>query len=129
MTLSPALSRALIIVVGISLSVGAAYAKRKDDVVIMKNGDRFTGEIKQLLHGELAFKAAYMSSAAEMNWADVARVESKDAFIISLVDGSRVSGYIATANNEGESQLLVRLDQERRTMAIPHGDVVELEQT
>jgi hypothetical protein len=33
------------------------FAKRKDDVVIMKNGDRFTGEIKALQYGELIVKA------------------------------------------------------------------------
>jgi hypothetical protein len=29
-------------------------AKRKDDVVVMQNGDTFTGEIKRLQHGELS---------------------------------------------------------------------------
>ena len=30
-----------------------SFGKRKDDVVIMKNGDKFTGEIKALQYGEL----------------------------------------------------------------------------
>jgi len=33
-------------------------ARRDDDVVILKNGDRLTGEIKKLLRGELSFKAS-----------------------------------------------------------------------
>src|ERR1700749_2023483 len=36
------------------------FAKQKDDVVIMKNGDRFTGESKALQYGELIVKADYM---------------------------------------------------------------------
>jgi len=37
-----------------------ARAKSKDDVVILKNGDRLTGGIKGLSRGELKFKASYM---------------------------------------------------------------------
>ena len=39
----------------------AAIAKDKDDVVVLKNGDRMTGEIKGLQRGELRFKADYMA--------------------------------------------------------------------
>jgi putative salt-induced outer membrane protein YdiY len=109
----------------LSVSTPIAFAKRNDDVVIMKNGDRFTGEIKQLLHGELAFKASYMSAAVELNWVDVARIESKDVFIVSLVDGQQVAGLIQTAGGGA----LIHITQDGIKKAVPPSDVVELEQS
>jgi hypothetical protein len=65
----------------------SAQAKRTDDVVILKNGDRLTGEIKGLQRGELKFKASYMADAVRLDWARVERLESKDRFLIILTDG------------------------------------------
>ena len=62
-------------------------AKHTDDVVVLKNGDRMTGEIKSLQRGELRFKADYMAEAVRLDWARVDRIESKSTYIISLVNG------------------------------------------
>ena len=70
------------------------FAKRKDDVVTMKNGDRFTGEIKALESGELIFKSDYMEDSVHLDWQQVATLESKDTFIVSLSDGRRMTGFI-----------------------------------
>ena len=64
-------------------------AKRTDDVVVMKNGDRMTGEIKNLQRGELLFKASYMAEAVRLDWAQVAQLESKDNYQIYMADGHR----------------------------------------
>lgn len=74
----------LLMITGCASSV---QAKRTDDVVILKNGDRLTGEIKGLQRGELRFKAAYMADAVRLDWARVERLESKDRFLIILTDG------------------------------------------
>jgi len=63
------------------------FAKSDDDVVVLKNGDRLTGEIKGLQRGELRIKADYMVDAVRLDWARVERLESKSTFIISTVDG------------------------------------------
>lgn len=69
-------------------------AKRKDDVVVMKNGDKFTGEIKGLQYGELVFKSDYMKDSVHLDWQEVEALDSKDMFIVSLSDGRRVTGFI-----------------------------------
>jgi hypothetical protein len=71
----------------IVIAVSPAVAKRKDDIVVLKNGDRMTGEIKFLKRGELNFKASYMTEAVSLDWAEVARLESHDKYLISLIDG------------------------------------------
>src|SRR6476661_8087318 len=62
-------------------------AKNDDDVVVLKNGDRLTGEIKGLQRGELKIKADYMAEAVRLDWTRIERIESKSTFLISLVDG------------------------------------------
>ena len=70
------------------------FGKRKDDVVIMTNGDKFTGEIKSLQYGELIFKSDYMKDSVHLDWKRVKTLQSKDTFIVSLTNGTRVTGLI-----------------------------------
>ena len=44
-----------------------ALAKNVDDVVVLKNGDRLTGEIKGLQRGELRIKSDYMAEAVRLD--------------------------------------------------------------
>jgi hypothetical protein len=87
----------------------SAFAKRNDDVVVMKNGDRMTGEIKKLVQGRLHFKADYMAGTVELDWADVVRLESKDQFNVSLTTGKIYTGHIEKkeSTKEGTADFLV----------------------
>lgn len=76
------------------LLVLTAIAKNVDDVVVLKNGDRMTGEIKGLQSGELRFKSDYMAEAVRLDWSKVERLESKSTFMIWLVDGKLVTDII-----------------------------------
>jgi len=69
-------------------------AKNVDDVVVLKNGDRLTGEIKGLQSGELRFKSDYMAESVRLDWSRVERLESKSTFMIWLVDGKLVTDVI-----------------------------------
>lgn len=90
--------------------VQPSLAKRKDDVVVMKNGDRFTGEIKGLQHGELSLKADYMKESVRLDWNRVERLESQDKFIVALADGHRYAGRIERIEGEkAEPWTLVRM--------------------
>ena len=73
------------------LLVSTAVAKDVDDVVVLKNGDRLTGEIKGLQRGELRVKSDYMAEAVRLDWSRVERLESKSTFMIWLVDGKLVT--------------------------------------
>ena len=70
------------------------HAKSKEDVVVMKNGDKFTGEIKKLENGVLYFKADYMVDSVQLDWARVDRLESQDHFNVYLISGKRLTGTI-----------------------------------
>lgn len=70
-----------------------AQAKRKD-LVIMKNGDRLTGEVKKLEHGVLYVDLAYVSGSIGLDWLQVERVQSTGGFQVVLKNGERVAGTI-----------------------------------
>ena len=71
-----ALAAALLLVL---LSTIDASAKRKDDRLVLENGDQLTGEIKKLEQGTLSFKADYMLSAMDVDWRRVQSLQSHRA--------------------------------------------------
>ena len=89
----------------ITILAGAvtASAKRTDDVVVMKNGDRMTGEIKKLQRGELIFKADYMAESVELDWAKVARLESQDPYLISFTSGYQIAEHFLLVDTGEEN--------------------------
>ena len=97
------LGRLGLIVFVVFLLVLTAAAKNVDDVVVLKNGDRLTGEIKGLQRGELRIKADYMAEAVRLDWSKVERIESKSTFMIWLVDGKLVTDVMRLIpGNSGE---------------------------
>jgi putative salt-induced outer membrane protein YdiY len=70
-----------------------AQAKRKD-LVIMKNGDHLTGEVKKLEHGILYVDLDYVSGSVGLDWLQVEQVQSTGGFQVVLKNGERVAGTI-----------------------------------
>jgi hypothetical protein len=70
-----------------------AQAKR-NDVVIMKNGDHLTGEVKKLEHGILYIDLGYVSGSTGLDWEQVEQVQSTGGFQVVLKNGERVAGTI-----------------------------------
>ncbi len=90
----PGQFRFIILILLIISGALSAQAKRSDDVVILKNGDRLTGEIKGLQRGELKFKAGYMAEDVRLDWAKVERLESRDRYRIVLTSGQLFTDYL-----------------------------------
>src|SRR6185503_13362149 len=76
------------------LSTIEASAKRKDDRLVLENGDQLTGEIKKLEQGTLSFKADYMLSAMAVDWRRVRALQSQDEYQVVLTSGRHVTGTI-----------------------------------
>lgn len=108
--LTPDLLRRTALIAFLVILACPLFAKRKDDVVVMKNGDKFTGEIKALQNGELIFKSDYMKDSVHLDWKQVATLQSKDTFIVALTDGQHVTGFLdkgATPEDGGENFKIV----------------------
>jgi len=76
-----------------------AQAQRKD-VVIMNNGDHFTGRIKRLENGLLFVETDYVSGNIGFDWNQVQSIESGAIYQIVLSNGQRLEGRIEKASSE-----------------------------
>ena len=65
----------------------AVRAQERTDVIVMKNGDRITCEIKSLEDGVLYVKLDYADGTISLQWSKVARIESKRLFIVKTQQG------------------------------------------
>jgi putative salt-induced outer membrane protein YdiY len=115
----------LLIVLALTFGITAS-AKTTDDVVILKNGDRMTGEIKGLQSGELKFKADYMAESVRLDWSRVERLESKSTFMISLVNGKLfTSGLRLLPSNSSEVANFVIVTADN-SLRVPQLDVLRI---
>lgn len=69
------------------------------DQITMKNGDRFTGVVVKLDGKNLVFKSDYAGSIS-VPWDAVAAISSTEPLSITLQDGQRVVGQVATSENK-----------------------------
>jgi len=116
------------LIVILMLLPSPAFGKRKDDVVVMTNGDHFTGEIKGLQNGELIFKSAYMLDSVHLDWNRVERLDSRDTYIVALSSGAHVTGSIgrvATASDTGGKFQIVAADS---TIDVEPTEVIAIQQ-
>jgi hypothetical protein len=91
--MNPLLVRVVILLIG-AAAASSAQDRIKQDVLVMKNGDTLTGEIKKLENGFVSFKAAYMADTVQIDWKLVDRLQSKDQFTVILTGGGRETGFI-----------------------------------
>jgi len=78
------------------------FARKSTDVIVMKNGDHLTGEIKGLNAGVLYASMEYILGTSSLQWSKVARLESKQLFLVKTEDGSVYTGTLNTANTPSE---------------------------
>lgn len=97
------------------LSASSAHAK-KTDVVVLRNGDSITGEIKKLELGKLKYSTDDMGTIY-IEWDKVARIRSKDRFEVRLKTGLRYVGHIEHAPEPG--QMVVVAAADTTTLGIP----------
>lgn len=81
-----------------------ALAHSKTDLVTLYNGDRLTGEIKSLRDGKLELATDAMGTL-EIEWQEVATVQSDYHYQIKLSDGQRLYGELSSADRPGELTL------------------------
>src|ERR1700733_126693 len=72
------------------------FARLSTDVIVMKNGDHLTGEIKGLNAGVLYVSMKYILGTSAVQWSEVARLESKQLFIVKTTDGLVYTGALNT---------------------------------
>lgn len=72
------------------------FARDNADVVVMRNGDHFTCEIKALQGGTLYVSFSYAIETLSLDWAEVASLESNQLFMVRTENGSVYRGTLTT---------------------------------
>jgi uncharacterized protein DUF481 len=112
-------------------------ARQSTDVIVMANGDRFTGTIKRLEAGVLYVGLDYADGDVSLEWAKVARVESDQLFIVKTQDGSVFVGKLTTnakpqVNQAAQLQIIETPEEPENAVKIDKlnkSDVVNVRQT
>jgi len=122
---NPIVSRFMLSVL-LTCATLVAQAKR-NDVVIMKNGDHLSGEVKKLEGGILYLDTPYTANSIELDWLQVESVQSTGSYQIVLKDGQHLAGAIAKvpSNEAPDKDFTVRLDSKETETA--GRDVVNIE--
>jgi hypothetical protein len=104
----------------------AAAKVLRGDVVTMKNGDRFTGEVKRLQSGVLYIETDYASSNLAVDWAQVQNVKSTAVYLITLSSGKHVTGQLERLPGTGDVGDNVTILNAGESMSVPPPEVVDI---
>jgi Holliday junction resolvase len=84
-------------------------AREKTDVIVMKNGDRITCEIKGLRSNTLYVSVDYILSTLSVDWSKVDHVQSKQLFLVRTQDGTVYTGALSTPETSGGRPLQIEI--------------------
>lgn len=101
------------------LSTNVAYA----DLLVLKNGDRITGEIKRIWDNEVTIEPEY-SDEFEVDLPVVAYIESDRDFEIDLQDGTSVVAKLRGAAADGDQVI----ESEVESLEVPLAQFFELDE-
>lgn len=92
----------------------------KTDVVVLLNGDRVTGEVRELASGRLLYKTDDMGTLY-IEWLNVAQLTSTTVFEVETTDARR---FVGRLEPRGDSMLAVIDDDQ--VDVLPHLQVVRI---
>jgi hypothetical protein len=105
------------------LAVGPPDAlAARTDVLVLRNGDRITGEIKKLVGGRLEFKTD-KAGTIQVKWDAVARLTSTLFFEVILDDARRLYGELLPPTVEGA----LRVGTEALAVDVPLAEVAQID--
>ena len=103
-------------------------ARDNTDVIVMKNGDRITGEIKKLQNAVLTVSLDWVNGSISVDWFKVARLECKDLFIVQLQDGTMYSARVISQEGPAPIKLEIQPQGQER-LIVDQAEVVRMTET
>ena len=105
-------------------------ARTKTDVVVMKNGDHLTGEIKGLSEGVLYLDMEYILGTSSVQWSKVEHLESEQLFLVKTEEGSVYTGTLSTADTADSRPVQIQVaETSGAQVVINRTHVVEMDTT
>jgi hypothetical protein len=122
----PLASRMILLLLLLTSLGSPAHAGRKD-VIIMNNGDHFTGEVKRLQTGLLYVQTDYVSGNIGPDWNHVQSVQSTATYRIVLNDGKRLEGKIEKLSGETAKSEDFLIREATEEVQVPAAAVVNID--
>lgn len=91
------------------LAVWPLPAREKSDVIVMKNGDKITCEVKGLSSNTLYISVDYILNTLSVDWTKVDHIESKQLFLVTTQDGTVYTGALSTPATEAGRPLQIEV--------------------
>jgi Protein of unknown function, DUF481 len=135
-----AMTTRAIILYSTLLFSGHLFAQAKSDVIVMKNGDRLTGEIKALGGGVLSVDLPYVDGTLSVQWSQVAKLESDRLFLVHTEGGAVYTGKISATGASKDLPIEIKLvdeaakevpgkEAESKEVEVAQGKIIKLNQT
>jgi hypothetical protein len=86
----------IIFLLTIILAVPPLHAREKSDVIVMKNGDKITCEVKGLSSDTLYISVDYILNTLSVDWTKIDHIESKQLFLVKTQNGTVYTGTLST---------------------------------
>jgi Protein of unknown function, DUF481 len=113
-----------------TLVANPLLAREKTDIIIMKNGDHITCEIKGLNSDTLYISVSYILGTLSVDWKRVDHLESSQLFLVKTQDGAVYTGSLSTPKTLGDRPLQIEiLESPEKKITLPATQVVNATQT
>ena len=118
------------IVVSCLLLVAPLLARESTDVIVMKNGDHLTGEIKGMSQGVLYISMSYILGTSQVQWSKVDHIESNQLFLVKTQSGTVYTGSLSTAEiANGQPMTIEVVESSSKQTRLERETVVAMDQT
>src|ERR1700733_1026115 len=106
------------------------FAQENTDVIVMKNGDRWTCEIKGLSGGVLSVKLNYVDGTVAVQWSQVAHLESSRLFLVKTESGAVYTGKVSTTGTSNDPPIEIEIaDVPGKDVEVAQRKIIKLSQT
>jgi len=107
--------------------LGSSARSTRKDVVVMNNGDHFTGQVKRLQNGLLFLETDYVSGNIALDWNQVQSVQSTAIYRIVLNNGKILEGKIERASGEKAGSDDVRIQEATEEVQLPSTAITSMD--
>jgi hypothetical protein len=104
--------------------------RKKNDVLEMKNGDRFTCEIKGLSAVVLSVKLSYVDGTIAVQWSQVAQSQSNRLFLVETESGAVYTGKVSTTGASEDPPIKIEITEAAgREVEVAQRKIIKLSRT
>jgi hypothetical protein len=104
-------------------------ARPSVDVLVLKNGDKLTCEIKKLDHGYLYVGLDYVDGTVQVDWTKIASIESSQLFVVTDEKGDVFVGPLSSLKTAPSTDPDIRIRHGQSEVTIQKSAISSIQQT